>query len=646
MLFLSPLALFGLVAALVPPLLHLFQRREPPMVEFPAVRYLQETQRDARRTVRLQHLLLMVLRVLGVVLLVLAAARPTVPGGLAARHAPTALVLVFDNSMSSGAVQGGTRVRDDLAARARETLREAQPGDAVWVIGADAIARRGTTQELIELVSGLQPDARRLDLDAAVRQAARLVETSGFARGEVHVLSDLQASALDAGSRETGVGPAGAPMVPLPTPDSRDSSLAGISILVYHPAADPPPNLGVTAARAWPSLWLPGHGVVRVTVGGARTPGAAGSAVALSVAGHPGGRSLAVPGGTVELGAPALTPGWHGGVVSLPPDELRADDTRPVAVRVVPPAVVSADAELGVFVTEALGVLAAAGRVRFGGVPDVRLAAAPAAGVATIVVPPADASALGATNRTLAAAGVPWRFGLRLEREDTIAAATVPELGGVRVRVRYRLEPLGPGTDGEVLARSGGDPWLVRHGRVVLLASRLVPDETTLPLSGVFVPFLSALVNRVARGESGIIDAAPGDVITLPDRADAMAGGDSVAAIRAGDVVAAPAVPGVYALRAGTDTVAMLVVASDARESDLARATGAQLAARWPRARIEMTDAPAGYAARRFRGAGRSELTGWLLLAALLVLVAESLLASGGLARLSALRRPSSAFSV
>src|SRR5437870_717663 len=123
MFFLSPLALIGLAAALVPPLLHLFQRREPPVVEFPALRYLQETKRDAQRTVRLQHLLLMILRMLAVILLVLAAARPVVPGGVGARHEPTALVLIVDNSLSSGAVQGGTRVLDNLALRARETLR-------------------------------------------------------------------------------------------------------------------------------------------------------------------------------------------------------------------------------------------------------------------------------------------------------------------------------------------------------------------------------------------------------------------------------------------------------------------------------------------------------------------------------------------
>jgi hypothetical protein len=49
--------------------------------------------------------------------------------------------------------------------------------------------------------------------------------------------------------------------------------------------------------------------------------------------------------------------------------------------------------------------------------------------------------------------------------------------------------------------------------------------------------------------------------------------------------------------------------------------------------RVEVTDDAAAYAAARFRGAGRTEVTGLLLAAALVVLVAESLLAAGGLRR-------------
>ena len=118
MYFLQPLGLLLLGAALIPQLLHLFQRRRPPDVAFPAVRYLRQTEREALRTIRLRHVLLLLLRVAAVALVALAAARPVVPRQ-GAGHQPTAVVLVLDHSLSSGAVAGGVRAFDDLAARAR-----------------------------------------------------------------------------------------------------------------------------------------------------------------------------------------------------------------------------------------------------------------------------------------------------------------------------------------------------------------------------------------------------------------------------------------------------------------------------------------------------------------------------------------------
>ena len=48
---------------------------------------------------------------------------------------------------------------------------------------------------------------------------------------------------------------------------------------------------------------------------------------------------------------------------------------------------------------------------------------------------------------------------------------------------------------------------------------------------------------------------------------------------------------------------------------------------------MTITDDPRVYAARRFRGADRSELTGTLLVLALAVLVAEALFAASGARR-------------
>ena len=106
--FLHPWALVGLLAAGIPILLHLLARSEPPTVVFPAVRYLITTTQEHQRRLKLQHLLLLAVRTLLIVALVLAAAGPTLPLRGVPGHAPSALVLVVDNSPSS---RGGGRRR-------------------------------------------------------------------------------------------------------------------------------------------------------------------------------------------------------------------------------------------------------------------------------------------------------------------------------------------------------------------------------------------------------------------------------------------------------------------------------------------------------------------------------------------------------
>jgi hypothetical protein len=48
---------------------------------------------------------------------------------------------------------------------------------------------------------------------------------------------------------------------------------------------------------------------------------------------------------------------------------------------------------------------------------------------------------------------------------------------------------------------------------------------------------------------------------------------------------------------------------------------------------VSLFNGPRDYAASRFRGAGRAELTGWFLAGSLLVLLLEAGVAAGGLRR-------------
>lgn len=469
MIFLHPLALVGLVAAAIPALLHLFQRRLPPEVDFPALRYLSEAERKSARRLRLRNLLLLLLRTALLATVVLAAARPLVPSrSSGATHPPSALVIVLDNSLSSGAVVGGQLTLDRLKAAARAVLRRATPDDRLWLVLADGIVRAGAQGELLAAVDSAPADPLRLDLVSAVAGAARVAATAPGAVREVHVISDLQRTALGSG---------------------RVTVPAGVHILALAPRPAPA-NRGIASARAT-------AGAVSVTVAG--TPEAAPVTVTLRVRGRDVARGLAAPGAVVTLPFADPGPGWWVAEVALEPDELRADDRRLVVWHSVPPARVHADVAAGPFAAAALAVLQAAHRVRDGA--DVMLADRPGPG-ASVVVPPADPSLLGQVNRALQARGVAWRFGAA-GSPGPIASGALSGLVGTRVVRRQRLE----GADsGVVLATVNGEPWAIASGGVVLLGSRLDTTWTTLPTSPTFVPFIDALVNRFARGEPSVAE--------------------------------------------------------------------------------------------------------------------------------------------
>src|SRR5204863_394749 len=161
-------------------------------------------------------------------------------------------------------------------------------------------------------------------------------------------------------------------------------------------------------------------------------------------------------------------------------------------------------------------------RVRAGGEggSDVAIGDRPQAGTrVSVVVPPAEPALIGQVNRALAARGGRWRFA-EAGTPGVIAGAAVSGISGVQVTRRYRIETVTGNAgrvmsnDTTVLATLNGEAWLVRDGNVLLLGSRLDTAWTALPATPAFVPFVDALVNRLARGEAPVSEVeglpAPG----------------------------------------------------------------------------------------------------------------------------------------
>ncbi len=590
--FLHPWALLGLLGAAVPILLHLLARREPPTVVFPAVRYLITTTKEHQRRLKLQNLLLLAVRTLLIVLLALAAAAPTMPLRGVPGHAPSALVLVLDNSPSSAAVVAGSARLGHLASAARQVLGRATPDDALWLITADGVPQRGDAGMLSEQLRDLAGSPRRLDLGVALTLAGEILAPESKP-GEVILLSDLQASAVSPATLE-------------------------VPLLVARPSGPPPANVGLARLETGSQPWSSEGGRVVVSLAGD-----SGTAVPVTtrIGRRPPVQTLAHVGGAAALAVPGVGAGWWTVEANLAPDEFRLDDRRLGVVRVAP--VARAAWDTGSRYVAAAGEVLVSNRRLTGGdeVTFGRLGRG-----ASIVQPPEDVAEIGALNRALAARGVTWSYGAPILQAAMTDSG--PYLGRVRVVRRFQLQSSGSGRTG-VLATVNGAPWLVRSGDVLLLGSRIDPEWTDLPLSAGFMPFMDALINRLARGEVTLADGAPGDPVPLPDNATTVRQSDREWPVESGGFFRPPEV-GAYYVLAGSDTVGAITANLDPRESLLAPASDDQVRRLWRDARVaDLTEA----SDLAFRTGALGDLRGPLLWAALVLGLAEMALASG-------LRRP------
>jgi hypothetical protein len=631
MTFLSPLLLLAAAAVAVPVLLHFLQRSRGRTVSFPAVRYLQRTAKDHARSIRARQKLLLFLRVLLLALIALAAARPLLTA-LSSTHPPTALAIVMDNTMSSGAVEGGVRALDRLKDVARESVSRAGAEDRIWLlhVGEPWVPARPLSPErALQALDGIDPVPFGGPLGPAVERALDLVRAADLEAAEVHVLSDLRTSALE------GIRP-------------RQPGDGEPPILVWRDTLAPPRNVSVSSLEVGGGLPpLPGERtdfVFSLSASGPRDPSIP---VRLFAEDRLRGRVEAEPGGAGVISAGPFQPGWIMGSVEVDPDALRADDRRYFAFRVRPPVRTSGLGIAGAFVDEALRVLEESGRIRLvesGGEVTIGTGGAPSrdlrGGGALILLPPPDRTLVPGLNRLMDDLELGWRFeptdaGGRVRLSDS----PVPGLSGVEMVGGYRLVP-SAGPVGRVIAATiDGEPWLVDVSvpgtRALLLGAPLDPSFTTLPLRAGMVPFVDWMLTRWAGGSAPADEIPAGQIVTAPTGATAVLdpGGSRISVEEDGGS-GRRAVPGVYRFLAGEVLVAAVASNPPPEESDLRAASDAAVSALAGRDGL-VVSSEEGWAEASFRTRTGPE-AGWiiLLLAALLLglesVVAASAPSGGG----------------
>jgi hypothetical protein len=129
----------GAAAASVPILIHLLSRRKVRPVEWAAMRWLLAAVRKHQRRLRLENLLILLLRVAALLLLGLGLARVILSdSSLAALLRPKrSLVLLVDTSYSTAAKDGARSVSDRVRAEAEKALAAVGPDDVVVVVASN-----------------------------------------------------------------------------------------------------------------------------------------------------------------------------------------------------------------------------------------------------------------------------------------------------------------------------------------------------------------------------------------------------------------------------------------------------------------------------------------------------------------------------
>lgn len=200
MSFTSPLFLIGLLAVAVPIVVHLFNFRRYKKVYFSNVDKLEQLQSETRRQSTLRQLLILAARVLAIVFLVLAFARPVLKGDNSIRPGANDVSIFIDNSFSMESTDGSSTLLDLAKVKAREIVSAYAPGDRFQLMTCDIEGRQFhwlSKDEMLTMIDEVQITGATAHIsDIASRQADFLRGGHGANR-LAYIVSDFQSSAFD-----------------------------------------------------------------------------------------------------------------------------------------------------------------------------------------------------------------------------------------------------------------------------------------------------------------------------------------------------------------------------------------------------------------------------------------------------------------
>jgi hypothetical protein len=360
----------GLACAAIPMVIHLISRRRFRRVRWAATQFLLEANRQNRRRIRIEELILLALRCLTMLLIGMVLARifvrPQAFAGLLGSRAGTDYVVVLDDSFSMGLADVDSRASTqdttvfDQALTAVERLvgwlHEECPSDSLAILVTSRPEQTVVAETNLGRLDPVgfsrtwrerKPSSRRADLPEAFAAVRQLLDARRSAGAVIYLVSDFQRIDWLAGesAQATGNGGPGAsgsqsdkklgtaesPLAPLAGWDRADRSLKVVLVDVGSETND---NLAVTGVESRQAQAVAGIGtrlIARVTNFGRSESRACTMQVFVGEVGQPAVTVPAIPAGqSIEVPVEVIFPqvGSAPLTIELQADALPADNRR------------------------------------------------------------------------------------------------------------------------------------------------------------------------------------------------------------------------------------------------------------------------------------------------------------------------------
>ena len=334
----SPLLLWGMALGGIPVLIHLLHKRRYVELPWAAMRFLIAATKKQSRRMRLEQILLLIVRTLILLLIALALARPSAEtlSEYFRAEGPRHRIVVVDATFSMSYASGERSWFDRAKDLARQVVNTTKQGDPINLVRMSdstprVIVRRPAFQPaaVLEEIEQLPLLDEQVDVSVVLKEIEELLSLAPeITRKEIVFITDLQAATWSPGDSTEATR--------IRASLKKLSDRAKLTFLnVGEPGAA---NIAVTSLRANEGFALSGRSVQMIaTLRNFSASGAVGQLVELFVDDRlTDTKRVDLPAATdVRIDfAPAFASGEHRVEVRLKPDGLRVDDSRRLVIPV------------------------------------------------------------------------------------------------------------------------------------------------------------------------------------------------------------------------------------------------------------------------------------------------------------------------